>query len=463
MAIIKLGVTVVGIRGTIGGMMFSANKSGPYARAWSKGANPRTPIQSAQRSTLGAIPSLWRALTPGERTAWDVFADLPAQERTNSLGETFFASGFNWFTIINTRLINIGRSPRTAVPVQSRPTAPTLTSLVLPFLAQQATKVTYPSATFEPDFDQVVEVGVTISTGHTVSIDNFLQLLLDQNPPDQDNEFVTPYLERWNLEGSQLKGFGKLYRQTTDGLRSSAGTASFVSSDTPPYASTAKDYDGSTNFATRGADLTGNADSKIALFSLWFRIDGGDGTQRVIARNGGFNYFFTIETDNTLRISLRTPAFVTLLAAKTTSTFTAGAAWHNVIWAVDLASATVQLAVDGAAETPTITTGPIDDLIDWTAANHVFCANFDGTQKFDGCLSEFYLNNVARIDITQANNLARFIDSSGFPVDLGATGAFPTGERPIIYIRNGDPESNLGFGGNYTNNAALSACSTDPP
>ena len=157
MAIIKLGIMVVGIRGTVGGGTFSANKSGPYVKAWSRGSNPRTDFQTIQRATIAAMPQLWRDLTPAEKTAWDVWALLAAQDRINRLGEIFSASGFNWFTIINTRLLNIGRPTRTAVPTQSRPSAPTISSLVLPFLPQQSTKITYPSGEFDPDFDQVVD------------------------------------------------------------------------------------------------------------------------------------------------------------------------------------------------------------------------------------------------------------------------------------------------------------------
>lgn len=463
MAIIKLGVSVVGIRGTIGGMTFSANKSGSYARAWSKGANPRTTFQSAQRSALSTIPGLWRDLTPTQQLDWDVWAELPAQDRINRLGETFSASGFNWFTTINTRLINILRATRTAPPTQSRPAAPTLSSLVLPFLPQQATKVTYPSGQFDPDFDQVIEISIAISTGRTVAPTNFLLLRLDQDPPDQDNEFVTSYLERWNLAGPSLKGFAQLYRQTTDGLRSSPGTASFVSTDTPPYAATAENYDGSTNYALRGGDLTNNADSKTCLFSIWFRIDGGDNSARYFIHSTAGRHYIDFLTDNTIRIVLRDSTAAIVLIANTTTAFTASATWHNIIWSIDLATAVVQLVVDGTPETPTITGGPVDALIDWTTTEHSFGASVAGTLLFDGCLSEAYLNNVDFLDMTVPENLARFIDADGFPVDLGETGAFPTGAQPILFFRAGDPQTNRGYGGAYVNQAALNPCSTDPP
>lgn len=127
MAIIKLAAPLSGLRGTIGGITYSANAATPYAKAWSKPARPLTQRQSDQQGTFSQLPTLWRALSSAQKTAWDTFAALPAQELTNSLGETYYASGANWFTKCNTRLLTMGRSTITATPTQARPAAPTLT------------------------------------------------------------------------------------------------------------------------------------------------------------------------------------------------------------------------------------------------------------------------------------------------------------------------------------------------
>ena len=462
MAIIKLGATVVGIRGTVGGLTFSANKSGPLVRAWSKGSNPRTSFQTGQRSTIATIPALWTALTPAEQAAWDTFAALPAQDRTNRLGETFSASGFNWFTLINTRLLNIGRASRTAVPTQAVPAAPTISSLQLPFTTGQTAKIVYPSGTFDPDFDQIIELNIALSIGRQVAASHFLTMLQDQNPPDQDNVFLIPYLARWNLDGPNIKGFAQVYRQTTDGQRSAPTGASFISTDSPGYVATAKDYDGVTNWALRGADLTGNADSKVCTFSSWFRIDGGDGTNRFIAAGTSNHYIFFLTTANLPSIVLRNAAGTTILAATAGAAILAGAAWHNVIWSVDLATARVQAIVDGVAVTPTITTGPTNDTIDWTRTNHAVGASVTTVTPFDGCQSEIYLENVTNLDVTDEALAALFVTPGGTPQDLGIDGSFPTGAQPILYAPNADAAANVGSGGNYTNAAALAACSNAP-
>jgi len=463
MSIIKLMAPVAGLRGTLGGVVYSANKSGPYARIWSKGANPRSPFQTAQRASMSAMSALWRALSPAEKTLWNDFAALPAQDRTNSLGETFSASGFNWFTIVNTRLINIGRATRTAVPTQSRPAAPTLSSLVLPFLPQQATKVTYPAATFDPDFDQVIEISVVTSTGHTVEAGRFLLLKLDQEPPDQDSAFVLPYIARINLAGTGMKGFAKLYRQTTDGLRSSPGTASFISTDEAPYAATASDYDAVNKFATHVPDFTGNADGKLYTHSFWFRSDLiGPARQRLFSATPE-NWLVDLSTGGRFRVILRNVMTTVVVNFASNTTFVAGPAWHNIMFSCDTATQTILCFIDGVQDTGQTATITADAIIDFTQALHIFAGGAGGITLFDGCLSEWWVDNTVALDFSDDQVRACFVDADGFPVDLGETGAFPTGSQPIIYIRDGDPSVNRGFGGNFTNNAALSACSSDPP
>lgn len=462
MAIIKVQAPVAGIRGTVGGITYSANKSGPYARAWSRGANPRTDFQTAQRRSLSTIPALWNALTGVQQAAWDTFAALAAQDRTNSLGETFSASGYNWFTICNTRLINIGRSTITATPVIARPASPTVSSLQLPFLDAQIAKITYPSGEWTASQDQVIEIGVVNSTGRTVEPTNFLQLLLDQDPPDTDNVFRVPYLDRWNLAGTAYKGFVRAYRQTAEGIRSAAGTANFISTDSAAYAATADDYDGSTNYGLRGADYTTNANSKLTIFSAWFRVDGGAGTIREFLGNQAGFYSFAINASNQFQVFAAQPSGASVIQYNSTSTFPVGAAWYNVITAFELEAGTVQLVIDGVAETPTLVTGPVDTAADWTRADQSFGARVAGDRFFDGCISDLYWNNAEYLDISESDNIGAFISPSGEPVDLGADASFPTGAIPILAVLGGDPSTNIGYGGNLVNQAALSACSSAP-
>lgn len=126
MAIVLFGPLVIGARGTIGGTIFSANGGGPYARGWSKGSNPKSTLQTNQRGRFTSLAASWRDLTQAQRDNWIAYAADPAQELTNSLGVTYFASGFNWYIRINDHLELAGLSRRVVAPVLVRPVAPIL-------------------------------------------------------------------------------------------------------------------------------------------------------------------------------------------------------------------------------------------------------------------------------------------------------------------------------------------------
>lgn len=126
MAIIKIGPPLSGIRGTIGGITFSANAATPYAKLWAQGPKKNTPKQYVQRAFQSQMPLLWNDMTDVQRAAWRTFAADPDQELTNSLGEAYYASGFNWFCKCNVRLLRIGLPPRVPVPTIARPAAPTI-------------------------------------------------------------------------------------------------------------------------------------------------------------------------------------------------------------------------------------------------------------------------------------------------------------------------------------------------
>jgi len=80
---------------------------------------------------MGSLAKEWATLTGVQRTAWDTYAALPAQDLTNSLGETYSVSGFNWYIRINSQRILVGLASTVTVPALPRLAAPTLTSIQL--------------------------------------------------------------------------------------------------------------------------------------------------------------------------------------------------------------------------------------------------------------------------------------------------------------------------------------------
>lgn len=123
MARIKFGPLVSDARGAIAGTIVSRNGSGPYLKSNAMPVNARTGKTLAQRTIFGAIATCWRQLTPIEMNAWDV--EATTTPFTNSLGETFFLSGFGLFMKYNMVLVGLGIGSIVSQP-GSQPSWPTV-------------------------------------------------------------------------------------------------------------------------------------------------------------------------------------------------------------------------------------------------------------------------------------------------------------------------------------------------
>lgn len=168
MGIVVFAAPVAGIRGKVGGIVYSANKSGPYLKSWGKGSNPRTAAQTNHRQNLVQFSQAWQNLTTGERTDWDTYAALTAQDKINSLGETYSASGFNWFCEINLNLRAAG-----AVQLDTAPTGPTPgTPILNDFVSREtgaefSTRFNLDGASPDLTFIHATKAAVFSSEGHT--------------------------------------------------------------------------------------------------------------------------------------------------------------------------------------------------------------------------------------------------------------------------------------------------------
>jgi len=103
MALIKLGETLSGIRGTIGGITFSQNQSGPYAKHWARPVDPYTLPQQTKRNQISRWARTWSTLSDSQRDAWNAFAETDPEPNTNPLGDTIPHSGFHYFVRCNIR------------------------------------------------------------------------------------------------------------------------------------------------------------------------------------------------------------------------------------------------------------------------------------------------------------------------------------------------------------------------
>jgi hypothetical protein len=114
-ALIKLGGAVADIRGSIGGIVFSRNKSGAIARNRTIPTNPSSALQGEIRSAMSAVrAAFYETLTDAQRALWNDYAFNT--EVTNRLGESTKVTGYNMFCRVNLASLYTGGDIITAAP-----------------------------------------------------------------------------------------------------------------------------------------------------------------------------------------------------------------------------------------------------------------------------------------------------------------------------------------------------------
>lgn len=228
----------------------------------------------------------------------------------------------------------------------------------------------------------------------------------------------------------------------------------------PPYIANAVDFDGANDYLSRGADLSGNVNSKIVTSSLWIKT----------ATNG--TYVYKMNQDSYLYIQsgkfgvIMLNAGVAIILDCQGSSNVANNAWHNILFSCDLSDSGKRfMYVDDAAETPTWTTYT-NDIIDWTQPNHGIMAGPGGALKTNGDVADLWIDNAEYIDFSVENNRRRFISPGGKPVYLGPNGSSgsPTSSAPIMFFSGHTAawHTNKGTGGGFTENGALTTAATSP-
>lgn len=239
-----------------------------------------------------------------------------------------------------------------------------------------------------------------------------------------------------------------------------------------PFNMDSADFDGTNDFTGRGADLTGNGDSKLGVFSGWLRLDGGDGSAlRIITHatvtNAGIRVSRATFSGqaNRLGVTAFNAAGTTILQLRSSVAYTASATWLHLLMSWDMASAS-HLYVSDVDRKDSVTF--TDDTIDYTQSDYGIGGATDGSDKFNGALAELYFAPGQYLDFSTEANRRKFITAGGKPVYLGPTGALPTGTAPLVYFHLDKNEAvanfatNRGTGGNFSITGTLETGSTSP-
>ena len=226
MARIKLGQLVVGIRGTVGGVTYSANASGPHVRLWSKGPNAQTAIRAENLGRISGLGALWLSMTDGERADWTTFGLTPPEVDTNSLGELYYLTGWQWFCRVNRRLQSVGLATTTTLPTSSGVSAPPTATITASALPAGTVVVSWTGTPFPAGHSGLAYIGFHPTTGLAALTVGLKQLWAAHEPAGSSVDVTAAALARFGAVQATWKAFLRLHALRDDGVRSPATIAS---------------------------------------------------------------------------------------------------------------------------------------------------------------------------------------------------------------------------------------------
>jgi hypothetical protein len=247
-----------------------------------------------------------------------------------------------------------------------------------------------------------------------------------------------------------------------------------------PYTAQGVTFDGTNDYLTRGAGLTGaSASATTGIISFWFKLTGGDSTNQLFIEdsNSGVGVAAVIQilrlADNTIRVDwAQSQVGGPYFRAVTSTTYTADATWHHCASWWNVATSQGGIIVDGTnvtSGTPTFVNTAISVAAsdDWG-----ICARVSGILKASAEMADFYAAFAQYLDLSNSSNLQKFRSVAGHPVDLGTDGSTPTGTQPDIFFGGSlfgighspadDWKVNRGAGGGFTVNGALTLSANNP-
>lgn len=240
-----------------------------------------------------------------------------------------------------------------------------------------------------------------------------------------------------------------------------------IISPTTPAVINAVNFDGSTAVANGTGALTGVSNSKLLMCSFWLKTSiTSQGT--ILDTRSDDSDIETVDTAGTLHVKF--PSAVSGEALEfTTSTAVNSGSWVHVLFAVDLANTSNRwVYIDDTLDSSVTWTNYSNEVMNFSVTGWAIGgrARFSGTPipEYTGDLYDFWFGTGEWLDLSTTSNRRKFIDASGNPVFLGATGGVPTGSAPIMFF-SGPTASwheNKGTGGTFTKIGTLTTASTSP-
>jgi len=212
------------------------------------------------------------------------------------------------------------------------------------------------------------------------------------------------------------------------------------------------------------SSLTGIANGQKGILSTWLKLRGVGAYQIVFETMDDQSITMYFQPSGYLFVQLTNSAGTPIVSWTGHNVFSTSGGLSHVAMSWDTTVSRAQAYTDGLVDVnaPTVVSGGIINYA--YGAVEMGGRTSASSMPFIGDIGDFYFNTAETMDLSVPANLAKFIDSSGNPVNLGTNGATPTGSVPLIFLSG--PSStfanNLGSGGAFSLTGSISNGSTKP-
>jgi hypothetical protein len=221
------------------------------------------------------------------------------------------------------------------------------------------------------------------------------------------------------------------------------------------YVTSAVKFDGTNDYLSKATELTGLADGKKGILSVWLRINGGDAAGQIIVEGGGSGLMgLQRQTTNKFVVDGYNAAVANILRMTSATSYITSTTWRHLLCSWDLSIGAAHMYVNDINDLAGGAT-ILNDTIDYTSGSHYVGARADASRKLNADIADLYVNYAEYLDLSVTANRRKFIDESGKPVDVGADGSGPTGTAPVIFLKGSPFATNRGTGGGFTTTGAL--------
>lgn len=249
------------------------------------------------------------------------------------------------------------------------------------------------------------------------------------------------------------------------------GAIDGVAAPAPPLLTCdAADFDGTNDYMTRGAAITGIADSKIFSFNGWLNPTTGSGAKTIFIVEDVASIFQVQYAGATGVITvLATDGVVTSVLSMTSTSSVTFGSWNHVAISVDLSDTAKRwIYINGADATPASPVTYVNTAIGFSiGTNAEFGGRFLGTGKITSGAAEIAFWPGSYLNLSDPATLAKLMYTNK-PVNMGTDASTPTGVAAICYFHLDDAEApanfalNRGTGGDFTVVGTLTTSATSP-